>query len=114
MLWRKAEILAAERADNKARFEAEHFHQPVSHQPGTTNQRRCFIFTALTGTYHHAVFMLTEGADFGVINNLTTSGLEDFCHRRRHFAVADNAAGRHKNAAKPGDIRFTLAQLLGV
>ncbi|GDU77632.1 hypothetical protein ExPUPEC79_00734 [Escherichia coli] len=114
MLRRKAEILAAERADNKARFEAEHFHQPVSHQPGTANQRRCFIFTALTGTYHHAVFMLTEGADFGVIDNLTASGLKNFCHCRRHFAVADNAAGRHKNTAQPGDIWFALAQFLGV
>ena len=98
MLWRKAEILAAERADNKARFEAETFSPAGQPSARTTNQRRCFIFTALTGTYHHAVFMLNEGADFGVINNLTTSGLEDFCHRRRHFAVADNAAGRHKNA----------------
>ncbi|CSF18859.1 Uncharacterised protein [Shigella sonnei] len=114
MLRRKAEILTTERADDKARFEAEHFHQPVSHQPGTANQRRCFIFTALTGAYHHAVFMLTEGADFGVINNLAASGLEDFCHCRCDFAVADNAAGRHKNATKPGDIRFALAQFHGV
>ena len=114
MLRRKAEILATERADDKARFESEHFHQPVSHQPGTANQRRCFIFTALTGTYHHAVFMLIKGADFGVINNLAASVLKDFCHRRCHFAVADNAAGRHKNTAEPGDIRFALAQFVGV
>lgn len=78
MLRRKAEILTTERADDKARFESEHFHQPVSHQPGTANQRRCFIFAALAGTYHHAVFMLTEAADFGVIDNLAASGLENF------------------------------------
>ncbi len=81
---------------------------------GAANQRRCFIFAALAGTYHHAVFMLTEAADFGVIDNLAASGLENFCHRRRYFAVADNAAGRHKNTAKPGDIRFALAQFIGV
>ena len=114
MFWRQAEIFATERTDDKARFNAEHFHQSVRHQARTTNQRRAFIFLTLTGMDNHARSVLFQRADLGVVNNLTAFGLENIRHRGGDFTVADDPARRNKNAAQTGDIRFTLAKLLRI
>ncbi len=77
MLWRKAEILAAERADNKARSRPSIFTSRSAISPEQLISSMLHIHRP-DGYVSPRRFYAHEGADFGVINNLTTSGLEDF------------------------------------
>ena len=109
----KLEIFPAERADDKPGIDAEHFHQSIGHQPGTGNQRRGLILAALAGVDDHAAGVFFQGADFGVVDDGAAFRFEVLRHRRRHVAVADDAAGRDEDPAEPGNVRFALAQLPG-
>lgn len=80
----QTEVFATERADDKTRFDAEHFHQSVGHQSRAGNQRCASKFLSTAGMYHDARGVLFQGADVGVVDNLTASGLKNFRHRRRH------------------------------
>ena len=109
VLRRQLEILAAERTDDKPGIDAEHFYQPIGHQARTGDQRRGLIFSALAGADHHAAGMFFQGADFGVVDDRSAFRFEVLRHCRRHFAVADDAAGRDEDPAEPGNVRFALA-----
>ena len=89
--------------------DAEHFYQPIGHQARTGDQRRGLIFSALAGADHHAADMFFQGADFGVVDDRSAFRFEVLRHCRRHFAVADDAAGRDEDPAEPGNVRFALA-----
>ncbi|MNI67323.1 hypothetical protein D3C73_1229480 [compost metagenome] len=92
MFRRQTEVFPAKRTDDKARLNAEHFHQSISHQPGAANQRSTLILLALAGVYDNARCVFFQAADFGVVNNLAAFGLENSRHRGGDVAVADNPA----------------------
>lgn len=50
----QTKVLAAERADNKTGLHAQHFDQPIRHQPCTADKRSGFDFPTLRGANDNA------------------------------------------------------------
>ncbi|MCY1406192.1 hypothetical protein D9M71_214510 [compost metagenome] len=112
VLFRQQVVLAAERADDELRLQAQHAHDAVGHQARAGDQVAAAEFVA-GGAHQHFLGALVEADDFGAVADLATGGLELAAHGGGDFGVADDAAGRHEDAAHADDVRLALAQLAG-